>query len=93
MRQFSGSILAVNAAVTGGYSGNIDGTVIGNSVTQQANGEIHNVPFQGDLSSVGGSVVSTAPEPSTWAMLILGFGLVGLSLRRREKRVLIVQAA
>lgn len=93
MKQFSGSILAVNAAVTGGYSGNIDGTVVGNSVTQQANGEIHNVPFQGDLSSVGGSVVSTAPEPSTWAMLILGFGLVGLTLRRREKRMLIVQAA
>lgn len=92
MRQFSGSILAVNAAVTGGYSGNIDGTVVGNSVTQKANGEIHNVPFQGDLSSVGGSVV-TAPEPSTWAMLILGFGLVGLVMRRREKRALIVQAA
>ncbi|KKC26538.1 choice-of-anchor A family protein [Sphingomonas sp. SRS2] len=93
MKQFSGSILGVNAAVTGGYAGNIDGTVVGNSVTQGANGEIHNVPFQGDLSSVGGSVVSTAPEPSTWAMLILGFGLVGLLMRRREKRVLMVQAA
>ena len=92
-RQFSGSILGVFADITGGNSGNIDGSVIGRSVTQNANGEIHNVPFQGDLSSVGGPVVSTAPEPSTWAMLILGFGLVGLTLRRRERRALIVQIA
>ena len=92
-KQFSGSILGVFADITGGNAGNIDGTVVGKSVTQNANGEIHNVPFQGDLSSVGGSVVSTAPEPSTWAMLILGFGLVGLTLRRRERRALIVQMA
>lgn len=92
-RQFSGSILGVFADITGGNSGNIDGGVFGKSVTQNANGEIHNVPFQGDLSSVGGSVVSTAPEPSTWAMLILGFGLVGLAMRRRERRALVVQMA
>lgn len=30
-----------------------------------------------------GQVVSTAPEPSTWMMLILGFGLVGHMMRRR----------
>lgn len=27
--------------------------------------------------------VSVVPEPSTWAMLIAGFGLVGLAIRRR----------
>jgi hypothetical protein len=27
------------------------------------------------------------PEPDTWAMLILGFGLVGLSMRRGKKSV------
>lgn len=30
-------------------------------------------------NAVGGAV----PEPATWAMMIVGFGLVGLSLRRR----------
>lgn len=29
--------------------------------------------------------VSTAPEPGTWAMMLLGFGTVGASLRRRRQ--------
>jgi choice-of-anchor A domain-containing protein len=93
-RQFSGSVLGVFADITGGNSGNIDGTVVGNNVWQNANGEIHNNYFQGDLSGVGSSgPVSTAPEPATWAMLILGFGLVGAMLRRRRRRSLAPQAA
>jgi choice-of-anchor A domain-containing protein len=82
-RQFSGSILAVGADVTVGNSGNIDGTVIGNNVTQNANGEIHSAYFQGDLSSLSQSV-QAVPEPSTWLMLLLGFGLVGAAIRRRQ---------
>jgi archaellum biogenesis protein FlaJ (TadC family) len=27
----------------------------------------------------------TVPEPATWAMMIVGFGLVGFATRRREK--------
>ena len=30
---------------------------------------------------------SSAPEPATWAMMIIGFGVAGLSLRRRQKVV------
>lgn len=93
-RQFSGSILGVFADITGGNSGNIDGSVVGNNVVQNANGEIHNNYFQGDLSSVGGSnPVSVAPEPGTWALLILGFGLVGAALRRRSQRASVLQPA
>ncbi|RYE56201.1 MAG: PEP-CTERM sorting domain-containing protein, partial [Rhizobiaceae bacterium] len=29
-------------------------------------------------------VVSTAPEPGTWLMLILGFGMVGHAMRQRR---------
>jgi choice-of-anchor A domain-containing protein len=83
-RQFSGSILGVFADITGGNSGNIDGSVVGNNVVQNANGEIHNNYFQGDLSGVGGGVV-VAPEPSTWGLLILGFGLVGAMMRTRRR--------
>lgn len=33
-----------------------------------------------DVRAIGAGAV---PEPATWAMMILGFGLVGTSLRRR----------
>jgi choice-of-anchor A domain-containing protein len=79
---FYGTILAPNAAVT--TSNFVEGTLVANSLTQ--NGEVHMDSFQGDLSSVGGSVSAT-PEPSTWAMLILGFGLIGAILRQRRPAV------
>lgn len=34
-----------------------------------------------DAMAFGGNVI---PEPATWAMMIVGFGLVGLTARRRE---------
>jgi hypothetical protein len=36
--------------------------------------------FQYSITNVGGAV----PEPASWAMLIMGFGLVGASARRRR---------
>jgi hypothetical protein len=36
--------------------------------------------FQINIINIGGTV----PEPSSWAMLIIGFGLVGATLRRRR---------
>lgn len=32
------------------------------------------------------SIASAAPEPGTWAMMILGFGLAGAGLRSRRRR-------
>jgi hypothetical protein len=46
--------------------------------------------FQGSLNS--GPVI-TAPEPATWAMLLLGFGLVGAAMRRRGQGTLVALAA
>jgi hypothetical protein len=37
--------------------------------------------FSGALSFASGAV----PEPATWAMLILGFGVIGTALRRQRK--------
>ena len=34
---------------------------------------------------LGQSVFSPVPEPSTWAMLLAGFGAIGVALRRRRK--------
>jgi len=34
---------------------------------------------------VVGDFVSVVPEPSTWAMLLLGFGAIGYTMRRRRR--------
>lgn len=34
-----------------------------------------------------GDVTGAVPEPATWAMMILGFGVVGLAMRRRRMNV------
>lgn len=33
------------------------------------------------------SVVAAVPEPATWAMMLLGFGAIGFSVRRRRSTV------
>ncbi|KRB86320.1 hypothetical protein ASE00_06275 [Sphingomonas sp. Root710] len=40
--------------------------------------------FEFDNLTVGTAVVSTAPEPATWAMMLLGFGAIGWTLRHRR---------
>ena len=37
--------------------------------------------FESDNHTIG---INAVPEPATWAMLILGFGLVGVAARRRR---------
>lgn len=37
--------------------------------------------------SAGGSVTSGVPEPATWAMMLIGFGALGIAMRRKPKQV------
>ena len=37
--------------------------------------------------------IGAVPEPSTWAMMLLGFGGVGVALRRRRRATFIAQLA
>lgn len=83
---FLGTVLATDATVSN--NNYIQGTLVANAFSQ--NGEIHMDSFQGNLNT--GAVI-TAPEPSTWAMLLLGFGLIGATMRRRERRTRVTQAA
>ena len=46
--------------------------------------------FSGTLTFAAASAV---PEPSTWAMMLLGFGVVGFSTRRARKRPGLTQTA
>ena len=43
----------------------------------------YNASSSAVLYSTGASAV---PEPATWAMMLIGFGAVGYSLRRRERK-------
>jgi choice-of-anchor A domain-containing protein len=77
--QFGGTILAPNASVTNNSP--IDGTLFASSYS--GNGELHYVPLS-DASYL--DTVGAVPEPSTWAMFIVGFAAVGaLAYRRRQR--------
>ena len=73
----NGSILAPSALVTLN-GGSVLGSVIADSFSS-AGTTIGGQGFSGYAPSAG-----AVPEPSTWAMLILGFGAVGAAMRRRR---------
>lgn len=72
--QFGGSILATNAKLTN-YN-NIEGSVVVKSLDQK--GEIHLQPFTGDIP------VTPVPEPGTYAMILVGLGLITRVVARRK---------
>ena len=49
--------------------------------TSETQGNYNRYAVSGELVAQAGAV----PEPATWAMLIIGFGLVGVSMRRRSQ--------
>jgi hypothetical protein len=67
------SPLAVpGAATTSGFGLNLRGQATG---------------FYVDGMAVHGFIASPTPEPASWAMMIVGFGAIGWSSRRRMKRL------
>lgn len=42
-------------------------------------------PFFGNGQLTISPVAAAVPEPATWAMMILGMGLIGFAMRRRQK--------
>lgn len=44
-----------------------------------------NNPFLGNGTLTISNVVAGVPEPATWAMMILGFGLIGATMRYRRR--------
>lgn len=46
--------------------------------------------FQGQINF---SLANGVPEPATWGLMLLGFGLMGSSMRRRRARIAVAQLA
>ena len=47
----------------------------------------------GEVAFRTAAVTAAVPEPATWAMMLLGFGAIGVSLRRRRRTQDILQTA
>jgi hypothetical protein len=76
------------AAAIGFGDGAGNGEVLDGSGTQTDLNTVvanHHIWFNQNLSVVDPTV--GVPEPATWAMMIVGFGLVGIAMRRRRTQL------
>jgi hypothetical protein len=71
-----------------GFNANIDDTYQVNLVGTNSSGT-HTLTYFVKLGAGAGSV----PEPATWAMMLLGFGGIGASMRRQRRPVKLTQLA
>jgi choice-of-anchor A domain-containing protein len=83
-----GSVLAPNADYLGGWS-QVNGQMIVKSFSDKDGATQINDgnPFSGDLLGLSPPpFIPTpgVPEPETWALMIVGFGLIGATMRRRR---------
>lgn len=97
---FAALILTGNTALDGtlaaNRTANLTGTASGLSIAQgqrfgfrwvdvDVTGSDHGLAVDNFRLSATLAQTAAVPEPSTWALLVLGFGVVGASLRRRAK--------
>lgn len=85
LKGWHGSVLAPNALLSN--SSTIWGSVVSNDFAM--GGEVHLGAFDGDVP-LPPPPETAIPEPATWAMMLLGFGLVGSLARRRRERFVTV---
>ena len=84
-----------NNGITMGNSGSgqisLGFSSLPNSVTL-SNYLVRYQQVNGSGSAVG-TPVGAVPEPSTWAMMLFGFGAIGVSMRRKRKAIHLPQLA
>ena len=84
LRDSGGNVCFVRGGVTGcgateGYS------IAGVPITSLALNTINVTGTSRGLGSFGGNATfSPVPEPATWAMMLIGFGAMGVAFRRRR---------
>ena len=55
--------------------------------------DIGPIQITGGAGIVNSSIAAAVPEPSTWAMMLFGFGAMGVALRRRKRGYTLTQVA
>lgn len=83
-----GTVTGVNA---GGVFVNFDNTpLLFNSAAGQFTFTINDVSVASNSAAqfISGQIQAAVPEPGTWAMMLLGFGAIGVAMRRRRKPLL-----
>jgi hypothetical protein len=94
----SGAILAslTGAQLSFTPNGNQDLPTTNRRVTftrQAGDEQIAGISFTSGQNSLEvENLVFTVPEPSTWALMIVGFGMVGFAMRSRRHRTTVVYA-
>jgi hypothetical protein len=82
-----GTLVARFGGVGGTYQAlgaNFDGLAAGSGQAELFYWDSNNGDNTGDISF---SLFAGVPEPGTWAMMILGFGMVGGAMRSRRRKV------
>lgn len=77
----NGSILAPQANVQFN-NGQLNGILI--AANFKGSGELHSTGYTGGLLTPQTSITPGVPEPATWAMMLLGFAVVGAAMRKRR---------
>jgi hypothetical protein len=77
-------------AASGGTAAGAEDALLTGLAAGQAYANIHNAEFGGGeirgQFAAPPAKTSTAPEPAAWALMLLGLGLTGATLRRRQGR-------
>lgn len=78
--------------LSGLFTANGQGALPGGGLTLTNQTQIDGTTiFAGSTGTL--AVTAAVPEPATWAMMLVGFGAMGVSLRRRRKPTAIAQLA
>jgi hypothetical protein len=73
----------LNNAVNGGNVNAARQTLINGIIAGQSYLNVHTTLFPG--GEIRGQLTAAVPEPSTWAMMLLGFGTIGAMMRRSRR--------
>lgn len=78
--------ISVNADAA--FDGSTPGTAITRSTTLNLNTEVRSTfarfCLQGQTCTIAQPPAPAVPEPATWVMMLLGFGGIGMTMRRRK---------